>query len=213
MWRRDDAKPADAPKQASPSAQTTTKDESGKTTRQEGKVPGDKGGEGALKATGDAAKGQATAPQATAPQATAPQATQPSASMWQPAPPMAGMRVPAEKEEPGHRIGQILEPALWMVGALLFSAVVLMLVQAWRKRALAARDSLHEQLAQFREAYQKGEMSKEEYHRVHALLTGRLREKMQAERLSQNPAGGQGIPPAETGPASEEKPAQDNGQA
>src|SRR5262249_35012724 len=209
--RRDDAKPADPPKQATPSAQTTTKNESGTTTRQEGKASGDKG-DGALKATGEAAKGQATAPQATAPQATAPQATQPAAPMWQPAPPLAGMRVPAEKEEPGHRIGQILEPALWMVGALLFSAVVLMLVQAWRKRALAARDSLHEQLAQFREAYQKGEMSKDEYHRVHALLTGRLREKMQAEQLSKNPAADPAVPPPETGPASEEKPAQDNGQ-
>jgi hypothetical protein len=208
MWRRDDAKPADASKQANPTAQSTTKEDKSSTKGQESGTPGGKSGDGgALKAQGDAAKGQASAPQATQPQA-----TQPAFPMWQPSAPLAVARMPAEREEPGHRIGQILEPALWMVGALLFSATVLMLVQAWKKRSLAARDNLHEQLAQFREAYQKGEMSKDEYHRVHALLTGRLREKMQADQLSKNPAADPAVPPPETGPASEEKPAQDNGQ-
>jgi hypothetical protein len=207
MWRRDDAKPADASKQANPTTQSTTKDDKGNVTRPESGAPGKSGDGGALKAEGDAAKGQASTPQATQPQA-----TQPAFPMWQQTAPLSVARMPADREEPGHRIGQILEPALWMVGALLFSATVLMLVQAWKKRSLAARDNLHEQLAQFRDAYQKGEMSKDEYHRVHALLTGRLREKMQADQLSKNPAAGPAALPPETGPASEEKPAQDNGQ-
>jgi hypothetical protein len=117
-------------------------------------------------------------------------------------------------EPPGHRIGQILEPALWMVGALLAAAAIVMLVQAWRKRSVAIHDTLQEQLTQFRDAYQKGQMSKEEYHRVHALLTARIREKMKTVAPAPAKPGQEPNPAPDNGDAaSQEKPAQDNGEA
>src|SRR5260221_13932460 len=99
----------------------------------------------------------------------------PAAPLWQrqQGAPIA-VQKPADEEPAGHKVGQILEPALWMVGALLLSAIVLAAIQAWRKRKAAAGDNLQDQLTQFRDAFQKGQMSKEEYHRVHALLTGRI---------------------------------------
>lgn len=205
MWRRDEARPADPAKQEKPAAQSATKDDSHKTVRQEGDQPKTSAGKDETPKSNEAVVKR---------QPTTPQDSQPALQLWQPSAPLAIRIAPAEREEPpGHRIGQILEPALWMVGALLFSAIVLMLIQAWKKRSLAVRDGLNEQLTQFRDAYQQGKMSKEEYHRVHALLTGRLRERMRAEQLSQNPAAGSAVPPPKSDPASEEKPAQDNGQA
>ncbi len=184
--------------------------------------------EGAAAKTSEKQPADAVTKEATTPQPPG-LATAPSPPVWQgfpaaPAAPSATGVAKPQEAPPGHRIGQILEPALWMVGALLIAAAVVMLVQAWRKRTLATRDSLQEQLAQFRDAFQKGQMSKEEYHRVHSLLTTRIRDKLKTTETT--PAKGEQRPPDapldDAGTAqsagrradaeSQEKPAQDNGQ-
>jgi hypothetical protein len=74
-------------------------------------------------------------------------------------------------------------PVLWttlaMIGALLVGALVIAIVDRWRKRA-ASQDKLSpgQQLSQFRTMYEKGELSREEYERIRALLGGRLREDL-----------------------------------
>jgi hypothetical protein len=91
--------------------------------------------------------------------------------------PNAGVpAVPIKQHEP-FRVGSILEPALWLVGAL----VILALILAWLKRYqqkddLENRDSAHQQLAKFRMALDNGEMSEEEFRKVKSLLTEKIRE-------------------------------------
>jgi hypothetical protein len=104
--------------------------------------------------------------------------------------------VPPQEPPAGAKVGQILEPALYMVGVLILFAAGLMIFQALRKRSRGGdRDSLQDQLTQFREAFEKGEMTKEEYRRVHALLTGRIQKQVKA------PSPPPPDPAPETGPA------------
>jgi hypothetical protein len=130
-----------------------------------------------------------------------------------------------QEQPPGHRIGQILEPALWTVAFLLLCTAIVVFFQAFRKRSKITKDTLQEQLSQFRDAYEKGQMSKEEYHRVHALLTTRIRDKLKtaensaaagAESGAINAAAESAAPgtPGATDAgnvASQEKTVQDNG--
>lgn len=75
------------------------------------------------------------------------------------------------------RFGQILEPALWLVGALLLAALILLFVQRWQRRSQEPGDPLRDQLTQFRALYEKGEISQEEYERVRGRLLGRFQDK------------------------------------
>ncbi len=75
-------------------------------------------------------------------------------------------------------------PVLWttlaLITVLLVGALVIALVDRWRKRAQhAERQSAGDQLSHFRELYERGELSREEYERVRALLSERLREDLQ----------------------------------
>jgi hypothetical protein len=77
--------------------------------------------------------------------------------------------------------GRLLWAALPLVGALLAGALVLYLIDRWRKREAAEEDALcapNEQLSRFRSLYERGEMSREEYERVKALLTAQLRREL-----------------------------------
>lgn len=75
--------------------------------------------------------------------------------------------------------GDILIPSLWLVGGLILAAIVLALARRVRQQEARSVDTIHDQLAHFRELYAKGQMSKPEYDRVHALLVARLRESEQ----------------------------------
>jgi hypothetical protein len=75
----------------------------------------------------------------------------------------------------GVRLGDILQPTLWLVGALLVGIIILAFLRSQQQRAAVTRDPVHEQLAHFRELYQRGQMSREEYQRVYTLLAGRIR--------------------------------------
>jgi hypothetical protein len=77
-------------------------------------------------------------------------------------------------------VGDILIPALWLAGALLLLALIYKIVtMIWDRqvRRAVTDDSIHGQLAHFRQAFERGEMSEAEYNRVHKLLTGRVRQE------------------------------------
>ena len=74
-------------------------------------------------------------------------------------------------------------PVLWttlaLVAALLIGALVLALVDRWRKRAARSeRMTPGEQLTHFRQLYDRGELSREEFERIRALLGERLRQDL-----------------------------------
>jgi hypothetical protein len=92
-------------------------------------------------------------------------------------------------------VTELLGPGLLLIGTLLFAALVIYLVDRWRKRAAArAAASSGDQLSQFRSLYEQGEMSREEFESVRALLTGQLRREMNVP------------PPAATTPAAAHQP-------
>jgi hypothetical protein len=96
-------------------------------------------------------------------------------------------------------------PVLWttltLVAVLLIAAVVLAVVDRWRKRsAMTERMSPGEQLTHFRELYDRGELSREEFERIRALLGQRLRQDLQLPG---------GMPAS--APAPNHKPEPDNG--
>jgi hypothetical protein len=104
----------------------------------------------------------------------------------------------------GHRIGDILEPGLWLAGSLLLAALCLLLIQrSWRQRVAKTEDSAHDQLARFRSLFEHGQMSREEYDRVHALLSSRIQDKV-------NPAdpapAGNSVRQAPSGPPKPDDP-------
>jgi hypothetical protein len=57
-------------------------------------------------------------------------------------------------------------------------AAVINLTGKWRKRASQDRLSANDQLAQFRELYERGELSAEEFGRIRALLGERIRREL-----------------------------------
>jgi hypothetical protein len=77
--------------------------------------------------------------------------------------------------------GRLLWAALPLVGALLAGALILYLIDRWRKREAAEEEALcapNQQLSHFRSLYERGEISREEFERVKALLTAQLRREM-----------------------------------
>lgn len=90
---------------------------------------------------------------------------------------------------PGDVSRQLLWTSLAFAGVLLLLALVVALLERWRKRSPQERLSAGDQLAHFRELYEQGELSREEYARLHALLSERIREEMEVE-----------IPPAPAAP-------------
>lgn len=81
---------------------------------------------------------------------------------------------------------RLLLTSLCLVGALLVAALVVALVNRWRRQRDAEEDvSPNAQLAQYRSLYEAGAISAEEFERLRAVLSAQLRESMGA-----NPAKG-----------------------
>jgi hypothetical protein len=96
--------------------------------------------------------------------------------------------------------GRLLWAALPLVGALLAGALILYLIDRWRKREAAEEEAAatpNDQLSQFRSLYERGEMSREEFERVKALLTEQLRRELNVAV----PASRSSAPVAEPPPA------------
>jgi hypothetical protein len=95
-----------------------------------------------------------------------------------------------------------LWPTLALSGALIVGAVVILLVQRWRKRTLPADDPSG-QLAHFRTLYEQGIISQEELNRLRSLLGGQLR---QAYEVPPRPSGFPGQAPGPGGTPAGERP-------
>jgi hypothetical protein len=73
---------------------------------------------------------------------------------------------------------RIFEVSLYLVGALLAGAILLQIIKSQRSRLRTPSVMLSDQLSEFRAAYERGEMSKEDFDRVHEVLMGRLQKSV-----------------------------------
>lgn len=73
---------------------------------------------------------------------------------------------------------RLLWAVLGLAGAVLVGALVIVYLDRWRKNLGEEKPSANDQLAEFRSLYDRGEMSQEEFERVKARLTERLRQEM-----------------------------------
>lgn len=100
---------------------------------------------------------------------------------------------------------RLLWATLSLIGILLFGALIIWWVDRWRKRSLESDDSSGDQLAHFRELYDQGSLSAEEFERIRGLLGKRLREELDLsaapppENASPRPEGPD-VPPSTNRP-------------
>jgi hypothetical protein len=73
---------------------------------------------------------------------------------------------------------QLLWLTLFLAAVLLLGALVLIWIDRWRKRPGSERLSANEQLTNFRELYEQGQLSQEEFERIRALLSGQLQHEL-----------------------------------
>jgi hypothetical protein len=97
---------------------------------------------------------------------------------------------------------RLLWATLALVAIILVGAVVIVWLDRWRKRSAAKPLSANDQLAQFRELYEEGELSLKEFERIRASLAQQLRAEMNvpAEQPAAPPQEGQQTPPADPQP-------------
>jgi hypothetical protein len=76
---------------------------------------------------------------------------------------------------------QILIYSLIFISILLVGALVIAVVQRWRQLGSRGSCSISasDQLAQYRELYEEGEISAEEFQRLRALLGGKIRQEVE----------------------------------
>ncbi len=94
--------------------------------------------------------------------------------------------------------GPTLDPRLlWatlaLVGALLLGALIIWWVDRWRKRTAEDPETANDQLAHFRELYDRGELSAAEFEQIRGLLGQRLRRELDVP----GPADAKEAPPAD----------------
>jgi hypothetical protein len=94
------------------------------------------------------------------------------------------------KPPPGSWRAPVLVTTLALVVALMVGAVVIALVDRWRKRAAMKEEQggAGEQLSHFRALYDRGEITREEFERIRALLGQRLRQELDLKKPAAPPA-------------------------
>lgn len=100
---------------------------------------------------------------------------------------------------------------LWsgvLIGVLLFGAWVISRLDRWRKRQMEAEDDSPGHVMSFREMYERGELSKEEYDRVLRRVAVRAGGKPRPAVQSPGPSHQE---PATGPPATEEPPTPPSG--
>jgi hypothetical protein len=112
----------------------------------------------------------------------------------------------AQAEPRNNPVPQIDPWALWwhylaLLAFALLGILALYLITRWRKRAAADRLSASEQLSEFRDLYDKGQLSREEFERLRTLLGDRMKREMEGQ-----PPPPAGAPPPRR--AAEEPPIQ-----
>jgi len=118
--------------------------------------------------------------------------------------------VPAWQAAAGVRLPQRVSPwdprLLWatlaLVAIILVGAAVIVWLDRWRKRSDANPMVANEDLAYFRELYDRGELSAEEFERVRLRLGRQLRKELDVPaRAPEDPPAEQAPPP---GPPAEQ---------
>jgi hypothetical protein len=93
----------------------------------------------------------------------------------------------AAQPKPGWEF-PVLWTSLFLCAALLVGAVVIAVVDRWRKQKRDDQPRAGDQLSQFRSLYERGKMSREEFERVKALLGKRMRKELQVPAPPAPPA-------------------------
>src|SRR5206468_2906383 len=91
---------------------------------------------------------------------------------------------------------RFLWSALALLGLLLVGSFLIALLSRWRKRADPQSLTANDQLAHFRELYEKGELSQTEFERIRAKLAGQLLRELNLPPPRAEP-GPQPPPPTE----------------
>jgi hypothetical protein len=73
-----------------------------------------------------------------------------------------------------------------VLAVLLGSALIIALVDRWRRRPPPLRPNSRDQLNEFRALYDEGDLSPEEFKQIRALLTERVKQELQAVPSSAN---------------------------
>ena len=68
---------------------------------------------------------------------------------------------------------------LGVVAVILVGAAIIAAADRWRKRPFQGKLSASDQLAQFRALYERGQLDAEEFERIRALLTERIKKEME----------------------------------
>lgn len=92
---------------------------------------------------------------------------------------------------------QLLLTSLCLVAALLVAAVVIALLNRWRRQRDSEEDlSPNAQLAHFRSMYEAGTISPEEFERLRAVLNARIRDELGVSKPTEPTSGSSGAAPA-----------------
>ncbi len=98
------------------------------------------------------------------------------------------------------RAVQLLVTSLCLVAVLLLAAVVIALVNRWRRQRDLPEDlSPNAQLAHFRSLYEAGTISQEEFERLRSVLNARMRAELGVSKPTEaapHPSGQTPAPPS-----------------
>ena len=93
-------------------------------------------------------------------------------------------------EEKDNRI-QLILAAFGILAVVLVGAGLIDLAKRWRKRPFQPRMSASEQLAVFREQFEKGQIKPEEFEKIRTLLNERIRQEMEVGVAPATPTSGE----------------------
>lgn len=106
-------------------------------------------------------------------------------------PPGALIAVPPKEQPKNFEIGSILQPALLLIGILALGAILIAWLKKNRDRTTGTMTlSAHDQLSAFRDSLDEGDMTDEEFKKVKAHLTEKIRKPANAV----TPAPGPSVP-------------------
>lgn len=108
-------------------------------------------------------------------------------------------------QAPAPRLGldpELLWTLLALAGVVAVSGLILTVVNRWRK-GLTQEDATGDQMASFRELYERGELSQDEYERI----KGRLGQRLRSELNLPAPGGPNNPPQPPTPPSPPDAPA------
>jgi len=69
-------------------------------------------------------------------------------------------------------------PSLALIGVLLLGALIIAMVDRWRKRSRPVGTTAGDQLSHFRALFDRGELSREEFERIRSQLAPKMKEEL-----------------------------------